>query len=140
GAVFSTPATLSVNVTAPTPPTINSLPDVTLTDCGTSWQLSTTGSFSDPSAGPWTGTVNYGDGGTAQALTVGANKTFSLAHSYAKRGVYQVTVCLTNGSNLTSTSSFLVGADFHSGLPKAYSSLVTVNDGSAQRSMVNSVS
>jgi hypothetical protein len=138
GVAFSSDALQLLNVTLPPPPAINPLADVTLSSCST-WMLSTSGSFSDPTAGPWTGTVNYGDGSATQALTIGSNKTFNLAHTYLQRGVYQVTVTITDSFNLTSTATFLVSADFHTGLPQAYSQLVTINDGSVQRSMVNSI-
>src|SRR5262245_18252584 len=40
--------------------------------------LSRTGSFTDGGAGPWTATVDYGDGGGPEPLDLNADKTFAL--------------------------------------------------------------
>ncbi|HKJ03160.1 MAG TPA: PKD domain-containing protein, partial [Longimicrobiales bacterium] len=53
------------------------------------------GSFTDPGADTWTATVDYGDGGGAQALAL-AGKTFSLAHTYIDNGVNTATVAVTD--------------------------------------------
>ena len=54
------------------------------------------GSFVDPGADEWTATVDYGDGSGEQSLTLGADKTFALEHTYADDGVYTVTVTVTD--------------------------------------------
>jgi PKD repeat protein len=51
------------------------------------------GSFTDPGVNDtFTGTVDYGDGSGQVALTLNANKTFSLSKAYAQGGTYTVTV------------------------------------------------
>ena len=52
----------------------------------------------DPGADTWTGTVDYGDGGGAQPLSLNVDKTFSLNHTYADNGVYTVRVTVTVSS------------------------------------------
>ncbi|MFO0748164.1 MAG: PKD domain-containing protein [Myxococcota bacterium] len=45
-------------------------------------------------------TVSYGDGGAAQPLTLGAG-TFTLSHTWADNGIYDVTVALGDGVDVT---------------------------------------
>ena len=75
------------------------------------------GFFTDPGVGEnWTATVDYGDGvgGTPapQTLTLNADKTFNLSHTYTAVGAYTVTVTVSDhpvGSpSLSGTASFLV--------------------------------
>jgi len=54
------------------------------------------GSFTDPGADIWSATVDYGDGSGVQPLSLNADKTFSLGHTYADNGVYAVTVKVTD--------------------------------------------
>jgi DNA/RNA endonuclease G (NUC1) len=61
------------------------------------------GSFTDPGADLWSGTVNYGDGSGVGSLTL-ANKTFSLSHAYGVAGTYTVTVGISD-DDATSTST-----------------------------------
>ena len=42
------------------------------------------GSFTDPGADNWTGTVDYGDGSGVQPLTLKSDKTFDLSHTYGR--------------------------------------------------------
>lgn len=49
------------------------------------------GSFADPGADTWSGTVDYGAGNGPQALTL-AGQAFTLAGTYARAGSYTVTV------------------------------------------------
>ncbi|MGH7179001.1 MAG: NPCBM/NEW2 domain-containing protein, partial [Tepidisphaeraceae bacterium] len=88
----STPAGLAVN--AGSGGTINE---------GSTFNSS--GSFSDPGAGTWTATVNYGDGSGAQALTLNADKTFALSHQYSDNGSFTVTVTVDNGSTSASSTA-----------------------------------
>ncbi|MBC8108050.1 MAG: NPCBM/NEW2 domain-containing protein [Anaerolineae bacterium] len=74
---------------------VNAIPGSTINE-GSAY--SATGSFTDPGAGPWTATVNYGDGSGTQALTVNADKTFALNHLYLDNGAYTVTVTVNNGT------------------------------------------
>lgn len=79
----------------PVPTTINE---------GTSF--SDTGSFSDaPTDGPWTATVDYGDGTGAQPLALGADGSFVLNHTYADNGSYTATVNVTGANGATGSAS-----------------------------------
>src|SRR5262249_28877296 len=44
----------------------------------------------------WTATVDYGDGSGAQPLTLNADKTFYLRHTYQKPGVFALAVTVTD--------------------------------------------
>jgi hypothetical protein len=56
-----------------------------------------TASFQDTSAGgPYTATVNYGDGSGTQTLVPGAGNALSLSHAYAAPGTYPVTVSVSD--------------------------------------------
>lgn len=67
-----------------------------------------TGSFTDPGTENWTATVNYGDGGNAQPLTL-SDKSFSLNHTYAVAGTFTVTVTVNDGdATATQTASVTV--------------------------------
>ena len=65
------------------------------------------GSFTDPDSDTWTGTVSYGDGSGVQPLTLNADKTFDLSHTYADNGPFTVTVTVNDGS-VSGSDSFLV--------------------------------
>jgi PKD repeat protein len=54
-------------------------------------------SFSDPGEGPWTGTVDYGDGTGVQPLELNSS-SFELSHVYARHGVYTMTVTVTDAA------------------------------------------
>ncbi|TWU02299.1 PKD domain-containing protein [Stieleria varia] len=52
-------------------------------------------SFTDPGDDVWSGTVFFGDGSTAQPITIDpGTKTFLLEHTYASAGTYTVNVSL----------------------------------------------
>ena len=63
-------------------------------DEGTPWSLAA--SFSDPNADTWTATVDYGDGSGVQPLTLNADKSFTLDHTYSDNGSYTVAVRLVD--------------------------------------------
>jgi DNA/RNA endonuclease G (NUC1) len=69
-------------------PLVAPLPDATLL-AGESYGAD--GSFSDPGADTWSGTVDYGAGNGPQALPL-AGQAFTLAGTYARAGSYTVTV------------------------------------------------
>ena len=70
--------------------------------------LSRVASFNDLDASTsWTGTVNYGDGSATSALSLAADKTFTLAHLF-EPGSYVVSVAVTDDGGLTGTGSFRV--------------------------------
>jgi hypothetical protein len=60
------------------------------------FHLTGTGSFTDPGAETWTGTVDYGDGSGFRPLALGADKSFTLDHVYTGPGSYTVTVIVTD--------------------------------------------
>ncbi|HEX4935782.1 MAG TPA: PKD domain-containing protein, partial [Gemmatimonadaceae bacterium] len=66
-----------------------------------------TGSFSDPGADSWTATVDYGDGGVGQPLTL-AGTSFSLSHRYLAAGSYTVTVAVTDDDGATAMQTATV--------------------------------
>jgi cyclophilin family peptidyl-prolyl cis-trans isomerase len=71
---------------------------------GTGW--SRDGSFTDPGAGPWTATVDYGDGTGERPLALNADRTFSLSHAYVDPGSYTVRVRVRDEVGGTGTASF----------------------------------
>ena len=85
------------------PPTLN-LSTPPAIDEGQALDLA--GSFTDPDAGDaWTATVNYGDGGGTLPLTLQADKTFALSHTYDNDGSYAIVVAITDSDeNVTSQS------------------------------------
>ena len=68
------------------------------------------GSFADNGSGAtqWTATVDYGAGQGAQALTLGDDHSFSLAHRYVVAGTYvvKVTVTAQGGTGATAIARF----------------------------------
>jgi len=64
------------------------------------------GSFTDPGADVWTGTVDYGDG-SVSALTL-TGKTFSLSHDYRAPGTYSVTVRISDGDDTSARTQTVV--------------------------------
>ncbi len=66
------------------------------------------GSFTDPGAQTWTATVDYGDGSGVQALTLNADKTFSLSHRYTTAGTFTVTVVVNDSGGALSSKSLVV--------------------------------
>jgi hypothetical protein len=69
------------------------------------------GSISDPGEVGWTGTVSYGDGTAAQALTV-SGSTFTLQHTYGEECSCTVSVTVSDGggSATRGTAAVRVGA------------------------------
>jgi hypothetical protein len=111
--------------------------DLTATFCGV-YNFTRSGFFTDAAQdGAWTGTVDYGDGSGPRALALSASNTFQLSHTYTRAGLYNVVVTIRDSFGQSTVSEFLIGANRP--LPRAYGSLVTVNDGAAQRSMVSSL-
>jgi hypothetical protein len=92
-----------------------------------------TGSFIDPSADTWTATVDYGDG-TQGPLPLGPGPTFALNHLYTAVGDHTVTVTVTDDEGVAGHGSLVV----HD-LPPAQVQRLLINDGSAQRSMIDSI-
>jgi hypothetical protein len=110
-------------------PVVNLGPDVSVR---TGQSVHTVGSFTDGGAATVKGVVSYGDGSAAN-LTLNPDGTFALDHRYAGAGNYTVTVKISDG-HAVGMGSLAVHV-----LPPARVQGVVINDGSAQRSMVNSV-
>ena len=120
------------------PPVITPIADVPIDSCDNQI-LSQQVTFVDANAdGPWTATVDYGDGSPLQTLNLGTAHSFILQHStYNMSQSYQVTVTIKDSYKQSATTSFLVLDDAPP--PAAYGQLFTVNDNNAQRSMINSL-
>jgi hypothetical protein len=100
GGVSTASTTLTVNNGAPT---VSAGTAATINE-GTTFAR--TGSFSDPGAGTWTATVDYGDGSGATPLTLNPDHSFNLSHLYANNGSYNVTVTLTDDDGAAGTATF----------------------------------
>ena len=105
GATGTGTATVTVNA----PPSINSISGGTINEGGT---YTSSSSFTDPDSTSWTATVDYGDGGGAQSLTLNSDKTFSLSHLYkdnqTNNAPYTVTVKITDNQGATGTGTATV--------------------------------
>ena len=66
------------------------------------------GSFADGSAGPWTATVDYGDGAGAQPLALDPDKTFALSHTYEHPGTFTATVTVTDDGSAIGSGTVIV--------------------------------
>jgi ELWxxDGT repeat protein len=64
------------------------------------------GSFADSDAnGPWTATVNYGDGSGDQPLVLNPDRTFALEHLYLDDGSETITVTVTSAVGASGSGS-----------------------------------
>lgn len=69
------------------------------------------GSFSDATSGPWTVSIDWGDGSGVETFSVAADGALgSLAHTFADSGSYSVTVTVTDSGGLSDTKAFTVAA------------------------------
>src|SRR5262249_52758464 len=111
GGVGTDTAVITVNNVAPT---VNAGPDGTAVESAPTVGAPNpndfvgSGSFSDPGADTWTATVDYGDGSGAQPLSLGADKTFNLRHTYQQPGVFTVTVTVTDKDGGVGTDTLQV--------------------------------
>ncbi len=89
-----------------TAPTVNAGPD----GAGvTGTPFTSSGTFTDDVPATVTATVDYGDGGGAQPLTLNAGpNTFALSHTYATAGAKTITVAVTDAGALTATDTATV--------------------------------
>ena len=69
-----------------------SLPDTAVVAEGTPWTQD--GSFVDESGSSWTGAADFGAG--AKPLDLRADKTFTLAHTWADEGVFTARATVTD--------------------------------------------
>jgi DNA/RNA endonuclease G (NUC1) len=102
---FGWPSQVTKNVTiANVAPVVASFPGAALL---ATESYSATGSFADPGEGPWTATVDYGDGSGEQPLTL-TGKGFTLSHTYTTAGSFTVTVQVTDDASATATATAVV--------------------------------
>jgi uncharacterized repeat protein (TIGR01451 family) len=113
-------------------PQVNIGPDVNLPPGGT---LNMGGSFVDPSTDTWTATVDYGDGGGRQPLTLSGHN-FALNHTYPNVGDYRVTVTVTDREGVSGTGTFVTHVFVAGVTGVSGGGPVT---GSAQHSMITSL-
>ncbi len=66
------------------------------------------GRFTDPGLGPWTATVDYGDGSGRRPLALAADRSFSLSHAYPSAGQFRADVLVTDAGGQTGASSVAV--------------------------------
>jgi PKD repeat protein len=60
-------------------------------------QFTANGSFTDPGGDAWTATVDYGDGTGVDMLTLNADKSFALDHTFLDNGAFTITVRVFDG-------------------------------------------
>ena len=92
-------ATLSVTV-ANVAPVVASIADASV-EAGAGFSLS--GNFTDPGSDAWTATVDWGDG-TSPGQAVLSGRQFSLVHTYAAAGTFNVTVTIADDDSAASTT------------------------------------
>ena len=93
--------TATVHVTVGSGPTVDAGGDGTVAEGSL---FSRAGSFTDPDADSWSATVDYGDGAGAVPLSLAADKSFQLSHTYLDNGSYAVTVRVDDGHTSDSDS------------------------------------
>jgi PKD repeat protein len=86
-------------------PVVNAGPDGTTLEGSVFQQV---GSFTDTDSQTWTARVDYGDGSGSQALTLNADKSFKLNHTFPDDGRYTVSVAVTDGERVVGTDTLLV--------------------------------
>ena len=89
-------------------PTVDAGPDATVNEGSL---FSGSRSFTDPGADTWTATVDYGDGSGVQPLTLNADKTFDLSHTYVDTGTYTVIVTVEDDDAGVGSDELLVTVD-----------------------------
>jgi len=99
---------LNTSGTTGTAPVVTAASDQNAVE-GTSKNISL-GSFSDPSNGPWTVTVTWGDGSTPTNFNPNAQGTLGTQpHTYGEEGTYTVTVAVQDtGDNMSGSAMFHV--------------------------------
>jgi PKD repeat protein len=97
-------------------------------DEGSTWTVG--GGFTDPGTDPWSATVDYGDGGGTQTLAL-SDKRFTLSHTYADDGVYDVNVSVRDDHETTSKGGPVgvrnVKPDVRAGADQTFTSGQTFN-------------
>lgn len=100
-------ASFEITVEANVAPAVEAGPGAAISEGDT---FSSAGSYIDPNADEWSATVDYGDGGGPEALSIGEDKTLDLSHEYTDEGIYTVTVVVTddNGGSGSDTATVTV--------------------------------
>jgi hypothetical protein len=76
------------------------------------------GSFTDPDPGQsWTATADYGDGSGARPLALAPDKTFTLSHTWASSGTYQLVVVVDDGAGGRDTASATITVEHVNTVP-----------------------
>ncbi len=102
---FGWPDTLSQPLSiANVPPAVADFAGATILRTET---YSAAGSFADPGAGPWTATVDYGDGSGVRPLAL-SGRTFGLRHTYERAGTFTVLVRVADGDATGSRSATVI--------------------------------
>jgi len=98
------------------------------------------GSFTDPGADSWRGSVNYGDGSAATALVIDGTN-FSLDHAYTTAGSYTVAVnVLDKDGGMGSASAHVVVQSPAQGITNLASTLASLGSASRGAAAVKTVS
>jgi PKD repeat protein len=104
GQALSEPATVLLVVT-----TANAAPIVSLNPTGPVNEgsaLVVSGSFTDvDGSGPWTATVDFGDGSGLQPVALAADQTFAVSHVYRDNGSFAVTVSVTDAGGASGAAN-----------------------------------
>lgn len=87
---------------ANTAPTVN-LAATSATTISRGGSVSVLGSFTDPDAGPWTYTFDWGNGATSG--TVSSPGSIAATHTYTSSGRYKVTLKVTDSRGASGTSA-----------------------------------
>jgi hypothetical protein len=114
-------------------PTVAAIADVDVPWDGSGGTFAVDATFTDPGADTFTGEVDYGSGYVPVSIV---NGSFALNHRYDAPGTYAVSARVTDDDGGTSEAR-----QFNVRVlpPPAAVATMVVNDGAAQRSMVNSL-
>jgi DNA/RNA endonuclease G (NUC1)/PKD repeat protein len=85
---------------------------------------SVNGTFTDPGADTWTGTVNFGDGSTSSFSPGG--HAFTLSHAYATAGTYTVTVSVSDGVAASTKTATVIVKSASEGIADLDAAVVTL--------------
>jgi PKD repeat protein len=88
-------------------PTVNAGPDLTANP-GDTTTLSATFSDPDPSDGPWSYTITWGDGTSSTGSTATQTAPIAASHVYASAGSFRVPVTVTNSGGISGVDTVAV--------------------------------
>ncbi len=109
---YTTPGTYSVTlraensvsvVTTTLWAAVKEIPNITLSNFSfpEGSLLSVKGTFTDSDSTTWTGTSDFGDGSGLKSLSINADRSFTLTHTYLDSGIFTVTVHIFDEINGT---------------------------------------